>query len=508
MNKFQKEKIYLIAIIILGIFLRLFYLGVRPFDGDEGIMVLIANNSWSELLVRASADVHPPLYHVLLKLFLNFGISTWTVRLLSAICGIIFVYLIYIFFKKLLQNIFPESNKISLVATLLAAISPYLVYPSQEARMYSLFALLSLGSYYFCLSIIEKSSWKNWIFYILFSVAMIYTQYLGVVVLASQFIYLLIFEPSFKNKIWQWIILWMAIIALFIPQFSTAINQFSGRSLEQSQGINIIGNLKSIFGAFYRFGAGRIFLDLSPSHIKSLMANDPLVFAVFLITLIIPIVIFITGLIAIYKKSAKTFWFLILPIIISVVAGLFVTEIGGKASRYFIYLVPFYIILISIGFSKLWQKSWKIIFPIGFIAISLYSLYNHYFYESKQPGVNVIANYVCANQGANDIVMMRGGFGGGEGWVFNFYNQDCQNKTSVFDMLGSYQTGNLAELKSVDPLDKTKELLNKYQTVWFYDLTYSDYDFYKLSDNYNANIVDIGKDKEEKNLQLIKISRR
>lgn len=505
----RQNKIYLVLIIILGAILRFFNLGTRPFDGDEGIIILISDNSWHELLTRTAFDVHPPLYHLLVKLSLYLGINTWTTRLISAISGIVLIYLVYIFTKKLLGRFSKQENSlIPLITSVLTAISPYLIYPSQEVRMYSLFATLALGSYYFFLFLIVEKSWSKWLGYILFSAALIYTQYLGFLVIFSQIIYLIFFEENELKKIWQWLLSWITILVLFIPQASTAYNQLFGRLTEQSQALNILTNIKSLSGALYRFGAGRIFLDLTPTHLKEMLVTQPVNFIVLLLTLIIPLILLICGWIIIYKKYRQAFWFLTTPIILAVSVCLFSSEIGSKASRYLIYLTPFYLIFLAAGFASFWQKSWKVILPIGIVIIFLASDGHHFFVESKAPGVNTIANYICQNHGNDDAVLIRGGFGGGEQWVFDYYYKNCVNKGifDVIDLLGSYKLGNLAELKAINPVEKVKELLASYQTVWFYDLTYSNYDFSSLRSTANVNIINSGTDKEQKNLDLIKIS--
>lgn len=500
----KKSSIYLFIIIVMGAILRLWQLGARPFDGDEGIVIKVATNNWSELIRQASSDVHPPLINILIKPIIDsWGISEWTMRLLPALLGIIFIYLVYIFAKKLLQN-----QIITLIAATLTAISSYLIYPSQEIRMYMLFAVLSLASFYFYYIIIQlvleekPVAKKYWLTYTLFSTLMIYSQYLGFIILISQLVYPIFlgfrskFIYCYANRL-KWFWSWLIMAILFLPQIKTMLAQFTARVSEQSQTLSLIDNIKGLLGAFYRFGSGRLFLDLNPSTLLEMSKENPWLLVGFLITLIVPLTLLIMGLQLTKRKYPQQFWFLLFPIIIAILLALLSTEVGSRANRYLIYIFPFYLLFVSLAALEFWKKIWGKILVITFIVINLISLYHHYVWENKAPGVNKIAEFVSQNyQDSNSVVLIRGGFGGGEEWVFKYYS----NKFKIEDMLGSYQAGNLAELKAVKPQDKIKELLNQYDQVFFYDMTYSNYQI-EGEKHY------LGKDKENKDLVVWEITK-
>lgn len=502
MNK--KNKIFLFLIIIIGGLLRFIDLGRRPFDGDEGIIVLIANNSWHDLLVKASLDVHPPLYHLLLKLFIYFGVSEFSVRLLSAIAGVIFIYLIYIFTQKILVQSTKKSETIALIAAGLAAISPFLIYPSQEARMYALFALLSLASYYcFYQLISQKPTTKFILAYILFSVAVCYTQYLGFIVVGGQFLYLLLLRRDIIKQYKIWLLSYISMLLLFLPQLPTAYAQFAARTSEQTQTGSYLENIKGVFGAFYRFGAGRLFLDVNPENIKNLLMSHQIGFLLFVTSLFIPFVIFIFGVVYFYKKNKQICLFLLFPMIIGIILAIFSTEIGSRASRYFIYLYPMYLIFLSYGVASFWS-GWKKILPILLIIIFIAGLCVHYIKDLKSPGVNTIAQFINSNVKENQAVLIRGGFGGGEKWVLQYYlqkNPIANIYIPIVDMFEDYTPGNLATLKEIKPIEKINQMLAQYDKVYFYDMTYA------TNNLSNAKEYVLGYDKEGKPLTVWQISK-
>ncbi len=478
--------------VFIGVVLRLLNLGARPFDGDEGIILKLTEGSWSNLFTQTTHDVHPPLYHVLVKLMTVSGVNEWTARIGSVLLGILAIYLIYIFSK----NIFDK--KIALVASFLAAISPYLLYPAQEARMYALFLVLSLLSFYFFFKLLLKNNTKDFIWLTIFSVLLLYTQYLGFVIIGSQIIYLLFRRDQYK--FWKsYLISYLAIAVLFIPQFSTMIDQFQSRVAEQSQAVSLIDNFKGLIGAFYRFGAGRLFLDINPSSIKDLASTNIWLFILFLVSILVPFGIFGYGKVKLYFHDKKKFWLLFTPIAIAVMLALVSSEVGSRASRYLIYIYPFYIIVVSYAFLDFWKAWWGKMLAITFIIINLMGIYTYFSRDVASPGANKIADFIHQNYKEGDAILVRGGFGGGETWVLNYYLD--QKIPAIYDMFGDYQPGNLADLKAIKPENKINELLEKYNTVYFYDMTY------QTNEIPNSKAHELGKDKEDKSLTVWEINK-
>jgi uncharacterized membrane protein len=501
MNNYR-NKLYLISTLALGAFLRFFSLTIRPFNGDEGLIVLAASGNFINLLAKASFDVHPPLLHVLVYLSTKcFGISEWSVRLPSVLAGIGIIYFGWLLANK---NFY---GKIALIFAFILAICPYLVYFSQEARMYSLFGFFSLASFYYFLSAFNKPKLTNYLGFIISSILMVYTQYLGFFVLLIQLIYLLINYKKTK-KIWLgWLVSFIFVFLAFLPQSFIFYKQFLARSTEQSQAIMLANNLKGLFGAIYRFGASRLFLDINPAGIKNLMQNNILQFCGFIISLILPLVLFFQGLKKIFKKYNQIFWFIILVFVFTSALAILSTEIGYRASRYLIFATPFYLLAISFGFDDFWQNKKHLlkIILIALIILWVFSLGNLYFKENRAPGADKIVQYVKMNYKNNDVVLIRGGFGGGEKWVFEYYFNDRGSATSdqrpaIVDIFGEYKIGNLAQLKKINPQDRANDLLAKYDTVWFYDLTYSNFDIYG-----QKHIL--GQDKEQKDLIVWEIKK-
>lgn len=486
-------------IYLVGIVLRFINIDTRPLDGDEGIVAkMIYDNSWQFAISEIARDVHPPLYYLLTKLSLSiFGVSEFSLRLVSAISGILLVVAVYYFAKEFLNK------KIALVSSLIVAISAYLIYFSQEARMYSLFALLAVLSYYFFLKYLKKDKLVYLVFYILSTVLLIYTQYLGFVIIFSQ---LLLFFIDFKNNqkfLFKILISWGLILILFIPQLGTFYNQFLGRTSENiSISFSLKEKISNFIGAFYRFSASRIFLDLNPSGIKKLLISSPIDFLIFTISLLVPLYLLIIGLIESFKKYRQFFYFFIIISILPILLILVSSEIAHAANRYLIFLSPFYFILIAIGVLLTW-KGYKKIIVILYFFILLFGLYNYYFLEIKLQGSNSVANYLSKKYSPNDIVLIKGSYGGGDEWVFNYYWKSLIDKMPINteDFYKTYSVGNFQEITKKDVENKITSLLKTYDRVWFFDFSY------QTTSINNSKTYNLGKDKEQKDVILWEVTK-
>ena len=124
-------------ILLLATFFRFYHLPGQSLWSDEGNSVALARRSLAEIARRTAFDIHPPFYYWLLKIWTGlFGDSEAGLRSLSAVLGVACVYLTWHIAVRLL------GRRVALIATLIAALSPFQIYYAQEARMYMLLALL------------------------------------------------------------------------------------------------------------------------------------------------------------------------------------------------------------------------------------------------------------------------------------------------------------------------------------------------------------------------------
>lgn len=133
-----------LALLLLGLGLRLQALTLRALWWDEGLSVFFSRFGYFEnaRLTVTLADTNPPFYRLLLGGWLALvGDSAWATRLLSVLAGVLLLAMVW----RLARDLRLSSTTATLVLAL-AALSPMLIYYAQEAKGYSLEALAGVSA--------------------------------------------------------------------------------------------------------------------------------------------------------------------------------------------------------------------------------------------------------------------------------------------------------------------------------------------------------------------------
>lgn len=132
----------LLVVVLCAFALRIYHLGEPSLHGDEAFVAQFAAQPSGELIASLGGhEPHPPLYYFLLALWLRVaGASEFALRFLSLWWGMLLVPWAYDLGKRL------GGERLGATTALLAAVNPYLVWHSQEARMYVVLATLAMAS--------------------------------------------------------------------------------------------------------------------------------------------------------------------------------------------------------------------------------------------------------------------------------------------------------------------------------------------------------------------------
>ena len=134
------------SILALAAFLRFYCLTCSSLWHDEGNSWAVAQRSFEQIARDAAADIHPPGYYWLLKLWAGtIGFSAWGMRSLSAVAGLLTVVFTYLIAREIAGSADRDFPLFALLASFLAALNPFQVFYSQEARMYALLTLESVA---------------------------------------------------------------------------------------------------------------------------------------------------------------------------------------------------------------------------------------------------------------------------------------------------------------------------------------------------------------------------
>ncbi len=224
----------LLALVLLATALRLYRLQAQDIWGDEAFSIALSSRPLDQV-IAGGADTHPPLYPALLFFWLRLaGTSAFATRALSVYIGILVVPLIFVFARRL------ANARVAWLAAILAAVSPLLIYYSQETRMYELVTLLSLASAYFLPTLwprpgeMERGARKGIqrrrrSEYFLATLLALYTHYSAFFVLAAENLYILIsWLRNRRTWGWVWARDWVLVQVLLLGSYAPWIAAQTG----------------------------------------------------------------------------------------------------------------------------------------------------------------------------------------------------------------------------------------------------------------------------------------
>jgi 4-amino-4-deoxy-L-arabinose transferase-like glycosyltransferase len=230
---FPRDLLLLAGLTFLGLALRLWGLGHESIWYDEAISLRLAERSVFSLLSVGGADPgNPSGYFLLLKAWLAvWGPSIENARALSALAGGLSVPAVWLF-----GHICRLPRSVNLLAGLLVAVSPPLVYLGQEARVFALFVTVATLAVA-CVALIERRviTWA-WAGFALLGAAMMHLHYYGAFVLVTLGLHLAWWALFHDRRVLVLLAASAVVVVLaflpWLPVFRWQLAQGESRSAE------------------------------------------------------------------------------------------------------------------------------------------------------------------------------------------------------------------------------------------------------------------------------------
>jgi len=386
-KKNTKGQIYtlLLAIILLAFVLRVYRLGYQSLWDDEAWSLFLARNDVIGIALKAAADVHPPLYYYLLHFWMLLaGNSEFSARFPSLFFGVLFVAL----FSRVSRDLLGADS--APLAGFVVALAPFLVYFSQEARMYTLATFFSLMSVLLFWKALGTGHYHCWAIYVVATALALYTHYYAVFIVLFEAIYLLIGVRSYRARLKGWLISQIAIVILVMPwlllliqtvrlqtaetalRWSTAASRPASGLLE-----NWRGNWAARQGIRFRDVVGQCLVSFSLGESVELSWGLALSLGF--------VVLFLVGLFALCRrKDQRHVGFLLIlyttiPFALTYFSAFPVTH--PHWAKYFMLSTPAYYLAITVGLTaKGRAQPWLSVSGLAFIVVTnALSLRNTYF---------------------------------------------------------------------------------------------------------------------------------
>jgi Dolichyl-phosphate-mannose-protein mannosyltransferase len=239
-----------IAVGLIAGLVRLPTVGTRGIYADEALSGLIARDPLGSLFTAvAAAESHPPLYHLILHFWRFTG--PLGIRLLSVIAGGLSAAGIFV----LAREFWPK--RVAVLATLLTVLSPFQVWYSQVARMYSLVTLFGLVSSWLMLRLIVAGDERKRvrIAYWCSTLGMVYTHYFGLLLLAAQLVFVLT-RPQPRRRQLRDVGFMLSPVVALVPWLFWAMSRHSAAYSAQLQsGIGVAPKTAILAAASFAYAA-------------------------------------------------------------------------------------------------------------------------------------------------------------------------------------------------------------------------------------------------------------
>ncbi len=326
---------------------RLWNLRTFCLDSDEVWSLTCAHASWTVLFQNAAFDlVHPPLFYVLLKLWVGIGGDglLW-LRLLPALFSCLALVPFYFLCRDLELSEWQMNFALSLLC-----LNSDQIFHSQYLRMYSLLFLLSICSYW------AFARRRNlWLLGVI-NVLLVYTHYYGWAMIASEGLCVLWVE---RKRLWAFLACCGAVFAGFVPWLMYASHYALMR-----------GGLKDNLGWIHRPNPGDLFafyVNLTTPHESRYLSAAFLVLAAALLYVgIRKLPRSLTERVPLLLVAA------ILPPLVSFAISQWSPQSVWGNRHLVIAIVPFYL-LIAISFSVLPVERLR---PIAVVLVAAWMILN------------------------------------------------------------------------------------------------------------------------------------
>lgn len=280
------KKLGIALIIILGALLRVVMLD-KP-EGlwnDEYVSYMIsAQPLWEGFVNGIKSQCHMPFYYIYLKVVMSlFGQSDLVLRLSSVIAGVLAIPVMYLVGCE-------KDIKTGMYCAVFTSISSFLIYYSQEVRLYSLLFLISAVTLLFTLRLVKNPDRKNLIYCLIANFFILFTHTIGFVFVFFNLIYISykLYKQHKEIILKMWAIIGVLLL-LLIPEiclilFKKTFSQWWGTFSPSVFGFLITDYFSPVItnftGApanfFYNFKSGFIIFALMPALIAVLFVAQAL----------------------------------------------------------------------------------------------------------------------------------------------------------------------------------------------------------------------------------------
>lgn len=374
----------LFAVLILALALRLYNLTYHSMWLDETVSVDWARMPAGDIVHSASTmrtTAHPAFSYLALRAWLLvFGDSEAALRGQSAFFGMVLVALLYALGRDM------ASRRVGLLAALLAAINPYLIWYSQEVRMYALLATLSAASVWCLWRALQGGRLRWWLGYLATAIAAMYTVIIGALLAPVHLLLIVLARPA----PWRRVLAGAVAVALaglsFLPITLTAWRSSGTIATERA-----VPTLASLFTAT------PVFLLLRQAEQPWTLLAAP------------GVALALVGAAAALRRNWRCGLFLLLYLAVplGLIFALSVWRLPIFGAPYVIMAAAPFLLLLALGIDTLWRRRRVagVVSLVVIAVISVFAMRGNWQRSTGKEDWRAAAQYIATHAAPGDAIL-------------------------------------------------------------------------------------------------------
>lgn len=380
---------------------------------DEMLSYMFSSKSFPFGIIKTlfRYEYHMPLYYFYLDFWMDlFGKSDIVLRLSSVFWGVLTIPACFFLGKTY------KSSNLGYFLAFATALNPLLIYYSQEVRFYSMLVFFATISIIYFLKLMDEPKLKNFLFFGLANLVILYIYTMGIVFVGLEFLFLFIQYYLFKKDKLIYFLRFCLIFSIpaigypfILIGYIYDSNQvlfpvFNG--MGPLSWINVLLTFNNFFSPFLSDLAG--FNDLNTNIASSYL---PAIVQTFLL---IPTACFFIGFINAFSKLDKKLLYLLLIAFVQIFIIIFLYFNNNifMCVKYLIIIFPILLLICSLGILQLNFKFLKYILISLIFAVYIFNTvdYKHMpSFESRISGLRTPSEKLNEFVSDDDIIIFMDG---------------------------------------------------------------------------------------------------
>lgn len=261
----RRDRVLLFSLLLLGLLLKLSWLGTNALAHDEPFTVYWALRPWAEFRAMLGSENNPPLYFILMRGWAAVvPLEPAWLRIPSAVFSALVVLPLFLLGKRM------QGTVAAVVAVLLFTLNDHHYGLAHEVRAYSLFTLLTVCSV-LQLHRFLNGEGRAWFWLTVFNVLLVYTHFLGWLVVGLQLLLILPFA-SFRPKLKAWAGMFALLLLAYLP-YASIFLQRAESSIAKGTWL-ITPPLEEVYNMLWRWSNAPMIAVLFLGFVMGMLIKD------------------------------------------------------------------------------------------------------------------------------------------------------------------------------------------------------------------------------------------